>query len=356
MLLKFLKIKEVIIITGVLFLFPAFAFGQIISGTVISGEGETLVGATVLVKGTEIGTITNSDGFYRINTEGQGDILVASYIGYISQEIAINNQTVINFTLELDIKSLDEIIVVGYGTQRKSDITGAVGSVSKDRIETAAVTDIAQMIQGSVPGLTVMTTAAGADPEGQSGIMLIRGRNSISASSDPLLVVDGIPYNGSISDISPEDVASIEVLKDASSVAIYGSRGSNGVILITTKKGKEGKTQVKYDGFFSVQNVVNFPHIMDGEEYLNYKNNWTDFDEPDDALSALTNSELEVYEDGSWKDWTWRELITQQGQSTRHNLSISGGTKDFRYNVTTSYLGTKGIVLNDEYKRLTNRV
>ncbi len=198
------------------------------------------------------------------------------------------------------------------------------------------------MIQGSVPGLTVMATAAGADPEGQSGVMFIRGRNSISASTDPLLILDGMPYHGSLSDISPEDVASIEVLKDASSVAIYGSRGSNGVILITTKKGKEGKTVIKYDGFYSIQNVANFPHIMNGEEYLNFKNNWAVFDNPDDALqTALSNSERAVYADGSWKDWTWQGLITQMGESTRHNLSVSGGTKNFKYNVATSFLVNK---------------
>ena len=201
-----------------------------------------------------------------------------------------------------------------------------------------------------------MTTEAGADPDGQSGVMLIRGRNSISASTDPLLMLDGMPYNGSISDISPQDVASIEVLKDASSVAIYGSRGSNGVILITTKKGKEGKTTVKYDGFYSVQTVVNFPQIMDGREYLNYKNNWTVFDDPDEALAGLSNSEREVYDDGSWKDWKWKDIITQMGESTRHNLSVSGGTKDFKYNIATSYLSTKGIVIDDQYKRFTNRV
>lgn len=357
MLIKLLEInKKAISFFGVLFLFSSIAFGQTITGTVVTDEGESLIGATIVVKGTTVGTVTNSEGSFSLNTEGKGEILVASFIGYISQEMTINNQTVIKFMLEKDMKNLDEVVVVGYGTQRKSDITGAVGSVSKERIENVAVTDIAQMIQGSVPGLTVMATAAGADPDGQSGIMLIRGRNSISASTAPLLVLDGMPFHGSISDISPEDVASIEVLKDASSVAIYGSRGSNGVILITTKKGKEGKTVVKYDGFYSIQNVANFPHIMDGEEYLNYKNNWTDFDDPDEALSGLSNSEREVYDDGSWKDWTWQELITQMGESTRHNLSVSGGSKTFKYNVATSYLKTKGIVIDDEYTRVTNRV
>ncbi|MCF8379795.1 MAG: TonB-dependent receptor [Bacteroidales bacterium] len=357
MLTKLLKIyKKAIFVLVVVLFFPAWVIGQTISGSVIAEDGETLIGATVLIKGTTIGTITGIDGTFSLNIEGSGEVLVASYIGYIPQEIPIKNQRVFNFILEKDIRNIDEVVFVGYGTQRKSDITGAVGSVSKDRIENVAVTDIAQMIQGSVPGLTVITTEAGADPDGQSGVMLIRGRNSISASTDPLLILDGMPYNGSLSDISPQDVASIEVLKDASSVAIYGSRGSNGVILITTKKGKEGKTQVKYDGFYSVQNVVNFPQIMNGKEYLDYKNNWTDFEDPDEALQGLSTSEREVYDDGSWKTWTWKDIITQMGESSRHNLSVSGGTKDFKYSIATSYLSTKGIVIDDEYKRVTNRV
>jgi TonB-linked SusC/RagA family outer membrane protein len=326
-----------------------------INGTVIDESNQPVIGASVLLKGTNIGTLTDINGHFSLEAPEEGQLRI-SFIGYETELVNISKKTSFEISLIQSLNILDEAVAIGYGTQKKSDITGAVGSVGKDRINNMAVTDIAQMIQGSVPGLTVMETAAGADPEGQSGIMLIRGRNSISASTDPLLILDGMPYHGTISDISPEDVASIEVLKDASSVAIYGSRGSNGVILITTKKGKEGKAVVKYDGFYSIQNVVNFPHIMDGSEYLAYKNNWTDFSNPDDALMGLSNSERAVYADGSWKNWTWKGLITRQGESTRHNLTVSGGTNDFKYNVATSYLNTKGIVINDNYTRVTNRV
>lgn len=328
-----------------------------VKGTVVdAATKEPIPGVTVTVIGTRKATMTDANGNFSLSlTQVKDKAISFSFIGYEKFIYQWNQQPTIAVELTESAKSLDEVVVVGYGTQRKSDITGAVGSVAKDRIDNMVTTDIAQMIQGSVPGLTVMATAAGADPDGQSGVMLIRGRNSISASNAPLLVLDGIPCRGSISDISPSDVASIEVLKDASSAAIYGSRGSNGVILITTKKGIEGKTVVKYDGFYSIQNVANFPHIMDGAEYLAYKNNWTDFENPDEALTGLSESERAVYQDGSWKDWTWKELITQTGESARHNVSVSGGTKDIKFNISSSYLGTKGIVINDQYKRATTR-
>lgn len=327
-----------------------------ISGTVKDFKGISIPGVSVVVKGSSIGTITDATGQFRIKVPKEVQVLVLSFIGMKKQEIKIGTQTNFSIILEEDVVGVDEVVVVGYGSQRKSDITGSVGSVSKERLNNVAVTDIAQSIQGTVPGLTVMSTAAGADPDGQSAVMLIRGRNSISASTTPLLVLDGMPYHGTISDISPDDVASIEVLKDASSVAIYGSRGSNGVILITTKKGSEGKAVVKYDGFYSIQSVANFPNIMNGTEYLAYKNNWNDFSNPDDALMGLSNSERAVYADNSWKNWTWKGLITQMGESTRHNLTVSGGTKDIKYNIASSFLSTKGIVINDKYTRVTNRV
>ena len=176
--------------------------------------------------------------------------------------------------------------------------------------------------------------------------MLIRGRNSISASNEPLVVLDGSPYYGSISDISPSDIASIEVLKDASSAAIYGSRGSNGVILINTRQGTEGKMTIRYDGYYAIQTVANFPHIMNGDEYFDYKKNWSDSDDGDPDAS-LNETECAVYEDGSWKKWNWKDLLTRTGYSTRHNVSASGGTKNVKYNVSLNYLRNKGTIIND---------
>ena len=223
--------------------------GNTIEGVVTDGESDLpLVGVVVSDEGNTVHTLTADDGSYVLQTGDGVRSLTYSILGYKTATVELGQDSRINVKMYPDVEVLDEIVVVGYGSQKKSDITGAVGSVSRDRIESSTVTDAAQMLQGSVPGLTVMTTSAGANPEGQSGLMLIRGRNSISASNDPLIILDGVPYNGSISDIPTTDIASIEVLKDASSAAIYGSRGSNGVILISTRTGEEGKMQIRYNG------------------------------------------------------------------------------------------------------------
>ena len=329
--------------------------GNTIEGVVTDGESDLpLVGVVVSDEGNTVHTLTADDGSYVLQMGDGIRSLTYSILGYKTATVELGQDSRINVKMYPDVEVLDEIVVVGYGSQKKSDITGAVGSVSRDRIESSTVTDAAQMLQGSVPGLTVMTTSAGANPEGQSGLMLIRGRNSISASNDPLIILDGVPYNGSISDIPTTDIASIEVLKDASSAAIYGSRGSNGVILISTRTGEEGKMQIRYNGYFSVQTVANFPHIMDGQEYYDFKKYWSD--DEDDPEGFLSDTELGVYADGSWKNWTWKDLITQTGWSTQHSVSASGGTKALKYNTSLSFLDTKGIVRNDQYKKLTFRL
>ena len=183
--------------------------------------------------------------------------------------------------------------------------------------------------------------------------MLIRGRNSISASNEPLIVLDGVSFYGSLSDINPKDIESIEVLKDASSSAIYGSRASNGVILIETRKGVKGKPTIRYDAFYSVQTVANFPHLMSGDQYVAYK---AGADVSDEENLPLSESEQEVYNLGSYKSWTWRDLIIRNGSSSRHDLSLSGGSDKTTYNASLSYLGTAGIVMNDKYQRGTSRV
>ncbi len=323
-----------------------------VKGTVVDAATQTpLVGVTCIVEGAQRGTTTDAQGNFTLRIDGsKAATLHFSYIGYEPQTVAWAGQTALDIALNEEATAMDEVIVVGYGTQKKSDITGAVGSVSKDRIEKMISTDIAQMMQGSIPGLNVMATTAGANPEGQSGLMLIRGRNSISASNDPLIVLDGVPYWGSISDINPTDIASIEVLKDASSAAIYGSRGANGVILINTQQGKEGRIKITYDAFYAVQDVANYPDIMNGEEYYQYKKNWNDEDDADPDAS-LNETEAAVYADGSWKEWTWKDLLTRTGSSMRHSISASGGTKAVKYHVGLNYLNNKGVIINDEYQR-----
>lgn len=329
--------------------------GKVVTGIVYEGDTETPLEAVVCTaEPSGAYAVTGADGRFSISVAKADNLIRFSLLGYTESAIPASGTDVVVRLYE-DKLLLDELVVVGYGTQRKSDITGAVGSVSRDRIESNTVTDVAQMIQGSVPGLTVMTTEAGANPEGQSGLMLIRGRNSISASNDPLLILDGVPYYGSVSDIATVDVESIEVLKDASAAAIYGSRASNGVILINTRKGSEGKASIRYNGYFSIQKVANYPDMMDGQDYYDFKKTWAD-EGDEDPEAFLSDSELAVYNDGSWKNWNWRDLITRTGYSTSHSVSASGGVKAVKYNSTVSYLQTKGIVTNDQYKKLSFRL
>lgn len=321
-----------------------------ITGIVTDNDGLPLPGASVLVKGTKKGTSTDFDGKYEI-TVPEGAVLVFSFIGYESKEIVVRAQTKINVVLNSSNQALNEVVVVGYGTQKKSDITGAVSSVSKDRIENAVVTDAIQLLQGSVAGLNLSATSAGSNPE-SGAVLLIRGRNSITASNDPLIVLDGVPYNGSLSEINPNDIESIEVLKDASSTAIYGSRASNGVILIQTKKGEKGKVTVRYNGFTSIQSVANFPDLMNGEQYYSFKQG----EDPLNTDDVITDSELAVYESGSWRDWTWKDLVLKKGYSQQHNLSVSGGSQNTSYRASFNLLKTEGVVINDKYKRASTRL
>ncbi|MFZ0283283.1 MAG: carboxypeptidase-like regulatory domain-containing protein, partial [Bacteroidales bacterium] len=277
--------KNILIFFFLLASTSVFAQRSTISGTVSDETQSPLPGATVQVKGTIEGTTTGTDGKYLLDITGGNITLVFSFVGYASQEIAVQNQTTINVTLVPDLLGLNEVVVVGYGTQKKSDITGTVASLPKERLEMAPNLNIAQAIQGSIPGVMIQTTSAGAAP---TESIMIRGRNSILASNDPLVVVDGIPYGGSLSDLNPNDVKSIEILKDASAAAIYGSRGSNGVILITTKEGIEGKTTITYDGKYSIQSFVKLPDIMNGKEFYDFKMTR--------LPSGMTQSEQDIYD------------------------------------------------------------
>lgn len=344
---------------SLLFVFTLFistlCIGQTkrISGKVTSTTNDPLMGVSIKVKGSKAATMSDNSGGFIINVPNGRQILEFSYVGHISKEVSVGDSTTITVQLEPSANALDDVVVVGYGRQKKSDITGAVASVSKDRIDNMVRTDVLQLIQGAAPGLNVAATAAGSNPE-NGGVLLIRGRNSISASNDPLIILDGIPYNGSLSDINPNDIQSIEILKDASSAAIYGSRASNGVLLIQTAKAEKGKMRVKYDAFYSFQSVANFPKLMNGDEYFEYKKGVTGIGTDDDP--AITQSELDVYNSGSYKSFTWRDLVMRKGHTHQHNLSVSGGSEKTTYNVSLSFLSTRGVVINDQYKRGTSRI
>ncbi|WP_372774256.1 SusC/RagA family TonB-linked outer membrane protein [Mangrovibacterium sp.] len=321
----------------------SFAQSRVITGKVTDNGKSPLPGVTVVYKGTTNGTITNADGNYTLKADPEAKTLVFTYIGMISQEVAIGNSATINVTLEPDVVGVDEVVVVGYGTQKKSDITGSVISVNKDIMETRPRVSVEQMLQGAAAGLSITVNSSSA--EGSSNTMLIRGQNSISASNSPLIILDGIPYAGNLSELNPKDIESIEILKDASSSAIYGSRGSNGVILITSKKGKAGEMVVNYTGTYAIDNVINVPDLMDGKTFYETK-----------AGRGLTTTavEDEGYESGRSTDWV--DLATQTGHTQNHNLSFRGGTERTKYYLSMAYLNADGVAVGDKFKRYSFRI
>ena len=328
-----------------LFLASTSVFAQklTITGTVTDENGNSLPGSTVQVKGTTLGTTTDYNGKYSLDISSRDATLVFSFVGYTTKEIPVQNQNVINVTLVPDILGLDEVIVVGYGTQKRSDITGTVASLSKERLEMAPNLNIAQAIQGSIPGVMVSTNSGGTNPD---QTIMVRGRNSILADNDPLIVVDGIPYEGNLSDINPNDVESIEVLKDASAAAIYGSRGANGVVLVSTKQGKAGKVNIAYEGKYSIQKITKKADYLTGPEYYTYK--------MERDASRITESEIGVYESGKWVDWF--ELGIRQGHSQEHNLSASGGSEKTTFYIGAGLTDIAGVAINDNFQRLSTRI
>lgn len=324
---------------------PVFAFT--IKGKVTDEKGEPMVGTSVVLEGSTKGTLTDVNGNYvlELTEKEKNGTLVFSFVGFDKQSVAINGQNTINIVFK-EGKALEQVIVVGYGTQKKSDVTGSVASVSRERLEQLPNTNIAQALQGSIPGLQINTNSGGA--EGNDNSILIRGRNSISASNSPLIIWDGIPYTGGISEINPNDVESIEILKDASAAAIYGARASNGVILITSKQGKKGKLNITYDGFYGVQNIANKPRLMTGAEFYDFKKNRLNI-----PVNSITQTEQAVYDAGKAVDWY--DLATRQGSRNQQTLAVSGGSDKISFYIGGTYLDVQGIAVNDQFKRYSLR-
>ena len=320
-----------------------FAQRVIITGTVTDETGAPLPGATVQVKGTTEGTTTGVDGKYSLDVSSRAVTLVFSFIGYIAQEVPVQNRSVVDVILKAEITGLDEVVVVGYGTQKKSDITGTVASLPKERLEMAPNLNITQAIMGAVPGVIIQTSSAGADPDLS---IMIRGRSSISADNSPLIIVDGIPYAGSMSDINPKDINSVEILKDASAAAIYGSRGSNGVILISTKEGVTGKTVFSYDGKYGVSQFIKKYDFLDGPEFYDFKMT------RDPAY--IYQTETDNLAEGVSTDWF--SLALRRGQSQEHNVSVSGGFNDTKFYIGAGLTDIKGVARGDNFRRVTTRL
>lgn len=326
-----------------------------LKGQVVGSNGEPIIGATIMVKGTKNGTVTDFDGNFSISNVQSGT-LVISYVGYKTKEIAFHGTAPVNVTLAEDSKALDEVVVVGYGTQKKSDVTGSVTSVNKDRLSQLPVTNVMQALEGATSG--VLVTQSSSIP-GSGPSTVIRGKNSINASTDPYVVVDGIPISktgGSISDINPNDIESMEILKDASAVAIYGTNGANGVILITTKRGKAGhKPTIRYNGYFGIEDYAHKLEMRNGSEYVQkYKDYMYQKTGKEVTGDPVPNTgEQANYEAG--KETDWLDEISQTGITMDHNLSISGGTDDVSYFVSGEYMNQKGILKGYQYKRFSFR-
>jgi TonB-linked SusC/RagA family outer membrane protein len=337
--------KLKIIITVLLFSFFGLAAQELeVNGTVTDVDGNPIPGVNIVEKSTQRGTITNLDGKYKIKVSSPNSVLIFSFVGYIKEEVNVNGRTIVDMVLVENIQELEGVVVVGYGVQKKSDITGTVASLPEERLDMIPNADVTQAIQGAIPGVSISTNAAGASPDNTS--IMIRGRNSIAANNSPLIILDGIPYEGNLSDISPNDIKSIEVLKDASAAAIYGSRGSNGVILITTKMGKEGESKFRYDGYYSIQKLTNFPDLLNGEEFYQFK--------LERDSSKITLAEQEIYENDEGVNWA--DLALREGRSHKHNMSYSGGTDKIKYYISGNYLDVEGIAINDNYTRISSRV
>ena len=323
-----------------------------VEGVVVDEFDGPLPGVSVMVKGTSIGAVTDFDGKYSI-AASSGDTLVFSYLGMKTQEVSVGNQSTININLEPDALGLEEFVVVGYGVSKKSDLTGAVVSADIERMAEIPNVSVLQSLQGSVAGLNVgAIDAAGEDPT-----ISIRGQNSLSsgaAANQPLIVVDGIIYRGSLVDLNKSDIASVDILKDASSAAIYGSQAANGVLLITTKKGKViGKPVINYTASYTVQTPTG--NALEPMESAELKEFLADAYPGQDVRALLGTQEMKDGYDSGFNNGLW-DIITGDGYINTHNLSVRGRSENFGYFFSGGFTDVKGFVVNDLYKKVNYRM
>lgn len=316
---------------------------QVITGQVTDeSTGETLPGVNIVVKSTTVGTVTDIEGNYRLTAPDDAEILVFSSVGYTSQEVAIDNQAVINLEMAPDIQSLSEIVVIGYGTVKKSDLTGSVGSVSGEEIQKLPMTTVDQGLQGRVAGVQV--TQADAAPGGAVSVR-VRGGNSINFSNEPLYVVDGFPTDN-IASLNPNDIASMEVLKDASATAIYGSRGANGVVIITTRQGKVGQSTLDFGMYLGSQEITNKIPLLNGVQYAELANDAY----IEDGREAPFPDPQALGEGIDWQDAVYRTAPMQNYQ-----LAFTQGKDKTRYAITANYFNQDGIIINSNFERYSFR-
>jgi TonB-linked SusC/RagA family outer membrane protein len=325
-----------------------------VKGTVNDAKGQPLPGVTVRIKGTTTMVATDIYGKFNINAPDANSVLVFSFIGFTTQEIKVNDRTSLDITLLEAPSALDEVIVVGYGTRKKSDITGSVSAVSEKQLREIPAGNIGSVLQGSAPGLSVLKSGGNNHP-GSTPTIRIRGERSLGAGNDPLIILDGIPYGGSLNDINPDDVVSAQILKDASATAIYGSRGSNGVVLINTRRGKNQKAVVTYSGYAGFNEVLGQYDVMDANQFLTFRK-WakinsaaagvyTGIDDPkllNGSTSIFTDpTELALYQAGT--NTNWQHLLYKTPLVTNHQVGITGGTEKTQYDMSIGYYNSGGI-------------
>ncbi|MGM0407820.1 MAG: SusC/RagA family TonB-linked outer membrane protein [Bacteroidota bacterium] len=312
-----------------------------VTGSVKNTAGEPVPGTTVVVKGTTQGTVTNADGEYSITNIPEDATLVFSFVGMRTQEVEVGTQTTIDVTMEVDAIGIEEVVAVGYGTMKKSDLTGSVSSVSADELELVPLNSSTQILQGRLAGVEVVE---GSFAPGSPSTVTIRGGNSMLGSNDPLYIIDGFP--GDFFSLNPQDIESVEVLKDASATAIYGSRGANGVVIVTTKKGKEGKTTIDVNVYHGIKNLRKKLDLLNAKEYATLANE-----------KARNIGRADYYELNNLPGETdWQDVIYQTAQINNYNLSIRGGNQINKFAISSNYLDEEGILKSTGFKRATIRV
>lgn len=315
-----------------------------VSGIVKDERGEPVIGANVVVKGTTNGTVTDMNGRYSLSVP-EGSTLQISYIGYNTQEVKVGSGNVVNVSLREDSEALDEVVVIGYGTVKKSDLTGAVGSVQMKDVSQVGITSADRALQGQIAGVQV--NARTGQP-GESMMIRVRGSNSLAGGNEPLYVIDGMPVEKMNSDINPEDILSMEVLKDASSTAIYGSRGANGVVMITTKRGRTGDTVLEYNGYVGISSLRKKLDLLGKDDYIAMVN---EVSQNDGNGIAITPEQAALLPNNDWQDLAYQTALTHS-----HQVSVSGGTDKTKLYSSLNYMNQEGIIKGSNYNRFALRI
>ncbi|HEX7493085.1 MAG TPA: SusC/RagA family TonB-linked outer membrane protein, partial [Bacteroidales bacterium] len=312
-----------------------------------ASTNEPLIGVNVSLEGTTVGTITDVAGNYSLVPPGSSATLVFTYIGYVTQKVQFSGQNTIDVKMTSEVLALEEVVVVGYGTARKSDISGSVASVSSKDMLKVAPTNILQGLKGLAAGVVI--SARDGAPDGNSTIR-IRGVATINGTTNPLYVVDGVQVGTNVNFLNPSDVANIEILKDASATAIYGSAGANGVIMITTKRGTQGPSHISLSADFGIQTLAQTLDICSVDQYAA---NIRQARANDGGI--LANQVWAAKYDGQRQNIDWQKALTRVSQKQQYNLSATGGTETTQSSLSLGYLNNDGIVINTNYKRLTGR-